>query len=161
MINLKPFRQTPGLCGPASLKIVMDYYGISVSERKIAKAAGATKEKGVSFDGLARAAKHFKFNVFYKKNSSLDDIEKFINKKIPVIVDWFLEDDGHYSVVSGIDRKNILLMDPSLDKGKRKISREDFLRVWFDFRGKFIRKPEDLVLRLMLVAVPKQFSNGK
>jgi len=44
MIKLKPFRQTPGLCGPASLKMVMDYYGVSVSEKEIARVAGSTRE---------------------------------------------------------------------------------------------------------------------
>ena len=64
MIKLKPFRQRPGLCGPASLKMVMDYYGVSVSEAEIAKIAGASKEKGTSFEGLIKAAKRFGFYVF-------------------------------------------------------------------------------------------------
>ena len=107
MIKLKPFRETPGLCGPASLKMVMDYYGVSVSEAEIAKVAAATKAKGTSITGLIKAAKHIGFETFLKKNSSLKDLEYFVNKKIPVIVDWFAEDDGHYSVVVDIDKKNV------------------------------------------------------
>jgi ABC-type bacteriocin/lantibiotic exporter with double-glycine peptidase domain len=154
MIKIKPFRQSPGLCGPASLKVVMDYYGVFVSEKEIAEAAGATKEKGVSLPGLIKAAKHFNFKTFSKKNGSLQDLEKFLSKKIPVIVDWFLEDDGHYSVVVDIGRKNILLSDPSLDGGKRKILRETFLKLWFDFPGEMINRPKDLILRSMLVITP-------
>jgi len=48
MIKLKPFRETPGLCGPASLKMILDYYGVSVSEEDLAKVCGASKEKGTS-----------------------------------------------------------------------------------------------------------------
>jgi len=159
MIKLKPFRQTPGLCGPASLKMVMDYYGVSVSEAEIAKAAGATREKGTSIKGLIKAAKHSGFKTFLKKNSSLKDLEYFLNKKIPVIVDWFDEDDGHYSVVVDIDKKKVVLMDPALRKlliyiRRRVFPRETFFRVWFDFPGKFIKNPKDLVLRLMLVVTP-------
>lgn len=150
MIKLKPFRQTPGLCGPASLKMVMDYYGVSISEEKLARLSGASKKKGVSIKGLIKAAKHFGFKTFLKQNSSLKDLEQFVNKKIPVIVDWFYEDEGHYSVVADIDNKNIVLMDPALG-GKRKMPVEKFLRLWFDFPGKFIKKPDDLILRLMLV----------
>ncbi len=159
MIKLKPFRQTPGFCGPASLKMVMDYYGVSVSETEIAKVAGATQEKGTSIGGLIKAAKHFGFNALLKRNSSLVDLSYFIKKKIPVIVDWFSEDDGHYSVVVDVDKNNVVLMDPALRKlliyiRRRKFSKETFLRIWFDFPGKFIKNPKDLVLRLMLVITP-------
>lgn len=159
MIKLKPFRETPGFCGPASLKMVLDYYGVSVSEADLAKLSGTTKEKGTSIKGLIRAAKHFGFRVFLKKNSTLNDIRYFIKRKIPVIVDWFSEDDGHLSVVVDIDKKNIVLMDPQLSKilifiRRRKFSTETFHRIWFDFPGKFIKEPKDLILRSMLVVTP-------
>ena len=160
MIKLKAFLQTPGLCGPASLKMVFDYYGVSVSERKIAKVAGATREKGTTKEGLTKAAKHFGFKVFLKENSTFYDLRYFVKKKIPVIVDWFLEDEGHYSVVVGLNKKNIILMDPTL-KRERKISTEKFLRIWFDFPGKFIKKPKDLILRLMLVVTPLKKNEEK
>jgi len=161
MIKLKPFRQTPGFCGPASLKMIFDYYGISIGEAALAKLCGATREKGVSIAGLVKAAKSFGFKTFVKKNSSLSDIAYFVKRNVPVIVDWFLKDDGHYSVVVDINKKNIVLMDPTLRKlliyiRRRKLSREDFFRIWFDFPGNFIKKPSDLVLRLMFVAVPKE-----
>ena len=158
MIKLRPFRQTPGLCGPASLKMVFDYYGVLVSETKIAKAAGATPEKGCSIKGLIKATKHFGFRAYLKKKSSLDDLRYFVKKKkVPVIVDWFSEDEGHYSVMVDINKKNITLIDPSLKRGKRKFSTEKFLRIWFDFPGKYIKDPKEIILRLMLVIVPDGF----
>lgn len=155
MIDLKPFRQTAGLCGPASLKMVLEYYGVSVSESALAKASGASRSKGVSKEGLIKAARHFGFDVFAKEKSTFGDLQRFIKKGTPVIVDWFSEDDGHYSVAINIDKKNIILMDPEL-KGKRKLSLEKFQRLWFDFPGKFIKEPKDLVLRLMIAVTPRQ-----
>lgn len=159
MIKLKPFRQTPGLCGPASLKMVLDYYGVSVSEAKLAEIAGASRKKGTSKEGLIKAAKYFGFHVFSKEKSSLKDLKYFIKRQIPVIVDWFFEDAGHYSVVVDINKKNVVLMDPTLRKlliyvRRRKIPTETFLRVWFDFPGDFIKNSKDLILRLMLVVIP-------
>ncbi len=159
MIKLKPFRETPGLCGPASLKMVLDYYGVSASEQELAKLTGSSKEKGTSIEGLIKAVKHFGFNVFVKENSTLNDLKYFIKRNIPVIVDWFAEDDGHYSVVVDINKKNVVLMDPALRKilvyiRRRKFSPETFQRVWFDFPGDYIKNPRDLVLRLMLVVTP-------
>ncbi|MDD2696851.1 MAG: cysteine peptidase family C39 domain-containing protein, partial [Candidatus Pacebacteria bacterium] len=134
-------------------KMVLDYYGVSDSEAEIARLAGASKEKGVPAEGLIRAAKHFGFKAFSKKNSTFGDIRGFIRKKMPVIVDWFMEDEGHYSVAVDIDKKSIVLIDPSL-KGRRKVPLDKFLRIWFDFPGKFLRKREDLILRLILVVTP-------
>ncbi len=155
MLKLKPFRQTPSLCGPASLKMVFDYYGVSVSEAEIAKIAGASREKGTSIEGLVKAAKHFGFRVFLKEGATLDDLKYFVKRRIPVIVDWFSEDEGHYSVVVGIDSKNIILMDPEL-KGKRKIPLEKFFRIWFDFPGDYIKDSNEMVLRAILVVIPKR-----
>ena len=155
MIKIKPFRQTPGYCGPASLKMVLDYYGVFVSEAEIAKAAGTTQNKGTAYLGLVAAAKHFGFNAFFKKNSKLSDLEDLVKKGNPPIIAWFSKDDGHYSVVANMNKKEIFLMDPELDIGKRKMSREDFFRVWFDFPGDFINTPKDLILRLMVVVTPK------
>lgn len=159
MIKLKPFRQTPGFCGPASLKMVLNYYSISVSEAELAKLSGTTQKKGTSIEGLIKAAKHFGFQAFLKTNSSLNDLRYFVKREIPVIVDWFSEDDGHYSVVVDIDKNNIVLMDPALRKiliyiRRRKFSTEDFFRIWFDFPGDFIKDSKDLTLRLMLVVTP-------
>ena len=159
MIKLKPFRQTPGLCGPASLKMVMDYYGLSVPEKEIARVAGSSRERGTSIKGLIRAAKHFGFKTIFKKDASLKDLEYFVDRKIPVIVDWFDKEEGHYSVVVDITKRKVVLMDPALRKillyvRRRVFPREVFFRLWFDFPHKFIRTPKDLVLRAMLVVTP-------
>lgn len=164
---MKPFRQTPGLCGPASLKMVMDYYGVSVSEKEIARVAGSTREKGTSIKGLIKAARRFGFRVVLKKDASLRDLEYFVDKKIPVIVDWFEGGNGgHYSVVVDITKRKVVLMDPALRKillyvRRRVVSRELFKMLWFDFPGKFIRTPKDLVLRAMLVVTPSLKINNK
>ncbi len=166
MIKLKPFRQTPGLCGPASLKMVMDYYGLSVSEKEIARVAGSSRERGTSIKGLIRAAEHFGFKTILKKDASLRDLEYFVNKKIPVIVDWFDREEGHYSVVVDITKRKVVLMDPALRKiliyiRRRVFPREVFFRLWFDFPNKFIKTPKDLVLRAMLVVTPSLKNNNK
>lgn len=157
MINLKPFRQTAGLCGPASLKMILEYYGISASESAIARAAGASRKKGASQEGLIKAAKYFGLKAFAKEKSSFEDLRRFIEKGKPVIVDWFSGDEGHYSVVVGIDKKDIFLMDPE-SAGIKRMSLEKFRRIWFDFPGEFIKDPGEIILRLMIAATPQNDS---
>jgi len=92
----------------------------------------------------------------------LSDIKKWLDKKAPVIVNWFTRGrkdyadsevaDGHYSVVAGIDEQFIYLQDPEIGK-MRKIKRHDFMRVWFDFKGDYI-KPKELIIR-QIIAIHK------
>ncbi len=91
-----------------------------------------------------------------KNNASLSDIKEWLNKGVPVIVDWFTRGrsdygdsevaDGHYSVVVGLDKNNIYLQDPEIG-GLRKIKRDDFMRVWFDFKGDRITTWKDMIIR--------------
>lgn len=150
------------MCGPASLKMVFDYYGYDKSEKDVAKMCATTNELGTDAEGIQRAARSIGLKAMTYDNSTLEDIQKWLDKKVPVIVNWFTrgridypqEDvpDGHYSVVVGLDDEFIYLQDPEIGK-LRKIDREDFMKVWFDFSGKYI-SPEELIIR-QLIAVYK------
>ncbi len=161
-LKLKSFQETLGMsyCGSASLKIVLDYYGIEKSEKELAKMAGWNKDLGVDDQGIKRAAELLGFKVKIKNNSNYQDIQNWLNKGVPIIVDWFTRGrsdypdsdiaDGHYSVVSGLDDKFIYLQDPEIGK-IRKIKRSDFIRVWFDFKGETIKKNELIVRQIIAI----------
>ncbi len=152
------------MCGPASLKIVLAYYGIQATEKTIAKCMGTIKKLGSNDKGIVRAVKHFGLHAEVKNRSSLHDIEKWLQKGIPVIVNWFTRGrpdysdsniaDGHYSVVEGIDDRFIYLQDPEIGK-IRKLKKDDFLKVWFDFTGKYIN-PNELLIRQGIVIYHKK-----
>ncbi|MEA2701850.1 MAG: hypothetical protein QOE22_559 [Candidatus Parcubacteria bacterium] len=149
------------MCGPASLKIVLGYYGLDKSEQELAGLIGVT-ELGSNAEGIARAAESLGFKTLIKNESSFEDIEEWLSKNTPVIVNWFTRGrsdysdsavpDGHYSVVTGLDEESIYLQDPETG-GLRKIAREDFLGVWFDFEGKYI-KPDELIIRQLTAIYP-------
>lgn len=162
MLNVKPFQETlhAGMCGPASLKIVLDYYGLVKNEQELAELTGTTRDLGTDDKGIARAAESLGFKVLIKNESNLSNIEEWLNKGVPVIVDWFTrgrEDyppsemaDGHYSVVVGLDDNLIYLQDPETG-GLREISRDDFVKVWFDFSGEYIKADELIVRQLIAI----------
>lgn len=156
ILPVKPYRRKiKCYCGPATLKMVFQFFGFLVSEEEIAKVASTTNEEGTTVRGMIRAAKHFGFNAFSKRNCTPNDIRRYLNKKIPVIVDWFWEDDGHYGVVVGMDEKNIILRDPSFWKIKVKSLEMFDNRLWFDFPGNRIEK-DRMIMRLMIVVTPKK-----
>ena len=160
MLDVKPFQETlhASMCGPASLKIVMDYYGVDKSESELAKLCGTNDELGTDEKGLVKAAELFGFKTFVKNESDFNDVEQWLKKGVPVIVDWFTRgrkdyddcevSDGHYSVVIGLNDDYIYLQDPEIG-GVRKIERDDFMKVWFDFTGEYI-KTDELIIRQLI-----------
>lgn len=160
MLNVEPFQETlnASMCGPASLKIVLKYYGFDKSEDELAKLCNVDSEIGINDKSIKRVAENLGFKVEIKNNSSFEDIKNWLDKKVPVIVDWFTrgradytdEDiaDGHYSVVCGLDDEYIYFQDPEIGK-IRKLDKEDFMSVWFDFKGKYI-KPDELIIRQII-----------
>lgn len=163
-IKLKPFQETlySSMCGPASLKIVLNYYGIEKYEKELAKLCKVDKDLGTDDKSIKKVAEQLGFKVAIKNNSSFKDIEKWLDKKVPVIVDWFTKGrqdylesavpDGHYSVVAGLDAKYVYLQDPEIGK-IRKLKRDDFMTVWFDFKGKYI-KSNELIIRQIIAIFP-------
>ena len=61
--------------------------------------------------------------------------------------------DGHYSIVIGLDARFIYLQDPEIGK-LRKLTRNDFFRVWFDYSGEFLASPRQMIIR-QLIAVSR------
>ena len=165
LLPVKPFQETlrGGYCGPASLKMILDYYGIDKTEKEVALACGRNSDLGTDDVSIKNAAESYGFNVEIKNNSSFDDISRWLNKGVPVIVNWFTRGridygdeevpDGHYSVLVGLDDEYIYLQDPEIG-GLRKLSRDDFMRVWFDFKTDRITSWDDMIIR-QLIAVYK------
>ena len=158
LLKIKPFQETlrKGWCGPAVLKMILEFYGIKKSEKELAYLAGTTAEEGTDAAQMRCVLRLFGLKVRIKNNSTFGDINKYLDKDIPVVVDWFTRGrkdypdsvvaDGHYSIVVGLDDEYIYLQDPEIGT-LRKMKRNDFLRVWFDYAGEFLRSNKQIYLR--------------
>lgn len=159
-------------CGPAVLSSLFSFLGVKVSQRKITaslRAQNKIKRFGLNLSDMAKAAKIYgqggKF-VFYRKiNAKVSDIDLIVNKyKFPVGVEWqgvFYEegdeDNGHYSIVTQVDREKryLRLADPyhKFSGTDRKFAIKDFLERWWDTN--IIKGRELFDRRVMFVIVPK------
>lgn len=149
-INIKPFIQTSGMCGPTVLRMVFDFYGLIMSEEELINLTHCDPNIGIEAETMAKVSNELGFKTIIKDNATFDDLREYVvDKKIPIIVDWFSEDDGHYSVVVDIDSQNIYLQNPEF-KEIQKIPLDKFKRVWFDFRGDFIGSKEDMIIRRVI-----------
>lgn len=158
-LRIKKYKQTVG-CGPAVLKMVLEFYGIKKTEKELAKIAGTTEKAGTEIPQLCKTFKHFGLKTQIKVNSTYVDLHQYLKKGIPMVVGWYTrgkkEDpddimaDGHYSVVIGLDKKFIYLQDPEIGK-MRKLERKGFLIVWLDYYGEYPKTKKDIFLRPVII----------
>lgn len=179
LLKIKIFQQSDdSLCGPAVIKMVLEYYNKKVEESEITKLCKHTYELGTDDVHMKKAVEKLGFNVVIKNNCTISDLKYWISKKNPVIVDWFsgvLEEtsknekfiynkklpidigtpNGHSSIVVGVDDEYVYLVDPYIAK-IRKMTIVDFMRVWFDFRTPYIKDYKDMIIRQIFVILPKK-----
>lgn len=156
MIKLSISKQTKGFCGPFSLKMILDYYGLEKSIDELAETIHATHDYGCDPIDIVEGAKKLGFEAFYKKNSSIEEVKKYVAVNIPVIVEWFSpEDFGHYTPVVGFENHQILLAD-SLLGDVRKMDIKKFMYRWFELDSYPPKKAENFSLREMIVIYPKE-----
>jgi len=157
MLKINPIKQSNSYyCGPASLKMVLDYYGIKKSQKEVARLTNTTSKTGCSKDALVDAVQKLDLKVKVIDSASLLDLKKHIKKNIPVVVDWYSDKfEGHYSVVVGFSKSNIYIADSYYGK-IRKMKSMDFYDRWFDFIGPPSKK--GLVLRRMIIVEKKKLS---
>jgi ABC-type bacteriocin/lantibiotic exporter with double-glycine peptidase domain len=136
--------------------MVFAYYGLHLSESDIADACQHTYELGCKSEDMACAAESLGFDVHLKNNSTIEELERLVNAGAPVIVDWFCGDppEGHSSVVIGVSKNNIYILDPYLEE-MRVVSKYDFRRCWFDFYETPIT-PQNLYVGQIMVIRPKK-----
>lgn len=146
ILNLKLVKQKKGFCGPASLKIVMDFYGIEKSQDEWARLIGATKKSGCTPKQIISGLKNLKLNYIHKINSSIEELNDLIKNKTPPIIYWEpVKGYGHYSVLAGIDSKNVYIADSRKLKFI-KMSLSEFMEKWHDEFGKKGDKREIIII---------------
>jgi len=114
-------QETDSSCGPASLRYLLRYYGVDVSESELARVAGTTKA-GTSLMGLANAADEYGFDA---EAWQLDWTRPY-ELRTPAIV--HLPDRQHFVVVKQITEDQVIVADPAI--GLLSFSHSEFTRVW-------------------------------
>lgn len=143
-------------CGPAVVEMLLATQGIVASQQQIAELAGVLQtidEHGTRLDQLGRAVRQAarRLRFWYKRNATLDDLLRIVvDYRCPAGVEWQGlfdpendrlgqedSDYGHYSIVSGADRRQRVLhiVDPYRDwyLQERVFTYEGFLQRWYDF----------------------------
>lgn len=128
------FRQrTEYTCGPRALQMVLAYYGTRVTICALLKICKAKKSTGTERKHLIAAASSFGYRVHAKNDSNISAVCSYVARGIPVIVNYrHISSEGHYAVVVGCTRTDLILNDPWYGAGWR-ISKQDFLKRWYGY----------------------------
>lgn len=125
-------------CGPASIKMVLLYFGIDATEDYIKSLCDHTYETGCTNEGMMDAIKEFGLGCDLLTDMTVEDLDYWTRHKVPVIIDWFSTDKtdgtgyGHSSVVAGVNTNHVIVYDP-LKSSVSYIPIEEFTESWFDF----------------------------
>src|SRR3990170_7313102 len=103
-LKVQHFEQSSGYCGPAALKILLTYFGKSLTEEQVGQLCDAThglgRGEGTEHEGMIQGVKEIGGYVFTKEEGTIGELEYFVKQeKLPVIIGWFDRDGDHYSVV--------------------------------------------------------------
>lgn len=128
-----PFvRQKADYCGPASLAMVLNYWGMAVSQEEIAEDIYSPELRGTLSAGMASYAAKRGFGVEVH-NGNLQDLKDKIAAGFPLIVSH-REKEGdervHYLVVFGFDDGRRAFYLHSDGQRNLKMNYEDFSRRW-------------------------------
>jgi ABC-type bacteriocin/lantibiotic exporter with double-glycine peptidase domain len=152
MIEREPMKsqESSGWCGPACVQEVLERKGIKVGQRELSKIMGTTDEFGTSHEQMVEGLKHFNLEVEATTDKDLDSLNQHIKKGDLVILNWMSgpnqDEDGHYSIMEGCNKKLIAINNPDWMGSYNIIRRQDFEDIWFD-----IEKDSRLIKRWSLI----------
>jgi hypothetical protein len=148
-LDIRKVRQKVGFCGPASIEMMLSYYGINLSQDEIAASGGIVEgEDGSRIDQLDQAVKILcpNYVILARYNASIQELAYLTDDlNLPVGIEWqgiFTNQDGsyfeigHYSVVTSVDLNIgvLTILDPDERSGlvNGRIFINDFFGQWWE-----------------------------
>ena len=139
-------------CGPASMQMILEYFGNHMSQEMLAKQLKTQRDDGTDHSDLIRVATENGLYCYVNRESTFNEIIYFLSRDLPVIVNFMepTDDDAHYAVVVGWGGNKLILNDPWNGK-KFQIHEDWFLKHWYDAENHakqwiMVLSPEDLCL---------------
>jgi ABC-type bacteriocin/lantibiotic exporter with double-glycine peptidase domain len=130
-------------CGTKVIHLMLAHYGIEVPYYKLLHHADKHKCYGIPENKMANIFRGYKLSVKYQSNCFLNDVLKYVEDGIPVIVlmqawagkslsndEWCKTDNyGHYSIMCGCDNNNVFFND-TLAFGTVYLDKDEFVDRW-------------------------------
>ncbi|MCL2193759.1 MAG: peptidase domain-containing ABC transporter [Treponema sp.] len=120
-------------CGPACIAMVASHYNLHVSPGRVRELSG-TDLIGTNLAGMVYALEKLGFSVSAMRGEVRDDTLD-VEITLPLIAHVQIPQGNnkhldHYVVIKKISRKKVTVWDPDFTRGRQKINRSDFLKLW-------------------------------
>lgn len=141
--------QTFNNCGPATLSMILAWYGVNVSQKELGdkmrpyqNPKGDNDDKTIFTHEFADWAQRYGLRSVSRVNGSIELLKLFIANDIPIVVKTWLrtnEDIGHFRIVRGFDEsKQVIIQDDSFEGPNKRFAYYDFLSMWQPFNFAYI-----------------------
>lgn len=138
-LSVPHFQQaTSYTCIPACVRMVLAYQGQQHSEQELALALQTIPLLGTLPENVTPVLESWGHNVRWFEHGTLDQLTKLLAQNLPVILfvrAADLPDRGsglHALVLVGIDRRSVVLLDPTRKKDLH-LPIKEFARIWTNF----------------------------
>jgi predicted double-glycine peptidase len=132
--DVEPYQQIrPYSCGAAALKAVMGHWGEPADEHDLIREVGVDPETGSSCHQVEAAARKRGYWAQTWKFDSLDELAKFTDRDIPVIIaiqSFTRPTEGHFVVATDVKSNHAEVMDPNVKGNQRTLSRHELDKRW-------------------------------
>jgi ABC-type bacteriocin/lantibiotic exporter with double-glycine peptidase domain len=133
-----PLQQTSRYtCSAAALSAVLHHWGVQASESELTHVIGATPEFGATGSQIVSAARRYGFSAVDNPFSTLNQLYSFVPQR-PVIANIFSfmrMGQGHFVVITGIDKNYVYLMDPNAPTNTRRLTHKEMSARWLGRGG--------------------------
>jgi predicted double-glycine peptidase len=134
-------------CGVACFDSLLLYWkGWSPGEFSLTPQMGTTAARGTTAEAVLSTARRYGFIAQEQVGATVYDLRRYLGRGETVYVAWDSGGIGHYSLVRGLGRNHITLMDPWYARKHpgeyHTMSFSEFIPVWDDgvrWRGRIIR----------------------
>ncbi|MEA2020418.1 MAG: C39 family peptidase [Patescibacteria group bacterium] len=151
-------------CGPATLSMILSWYGVDASQAEIGdkmrpyqNPEGDNDDKTIFTHEFVDWAEEYGLGAVNRVNGDIEMLKKLTANGFPVVVKTWLyanDDIGHFRLVRGYnDSAQKIIQDDSYQGPDRRISYYDFLLLWQPFNYNYIvvyQKEDEELLREIL-----------
>ena len=119
--------------------MALEFFGKKISQKKLAKLLKTNKKRGTLRRDMVSVAKREGLTAQTFVGKKLGNVRKFLNTE-KIVIAIFVEPSGeedHYSVISGLKNKKIVLNDPFSGKNFE-IKTKDFIARWNKWNRWFV-----------------------
>lgn len=156
--------QTFNNCGPATLSMLLNYYGLAATQDDLGKQLrpfqnpqGDNDDKNVFLKEIGNKAEELGYVSYFRPNGTIDLLKEFVTNDIPVITITWLnekEDIGHYRIITGFDdTTKFIIQDDSYQGPNKEFSYVDFTYLWQPFNYQYLvivpKDKEEIVKQIL------------